>query len=54
MANNSRQDARPTSDRQFSPQKNQTETDYWESWFNTYNSLIARLKEKRIAQLGAS
>lgn len=54
MANNFRQDARTTNERQVSPQKAQAETDYWESWFNTYNSLIAQLKEKRIAQVGAS
>jgi len=50
MAKISRQDAFPTaSDRQSSPKQASSETDYWESWFNTYNSLIAQLKEKRIA-----
>lgn len=53
MANNFRKDAGATNER-VSPQKAQAETDYWESWFNTYNTLIAQLKEKRIAQLGAS
>ena len=54
MANNFRQDARATNESQVSFQKVKAETDYWESWFKTYNSLIAQLKEKRMAQLGAS